>query len=313
MKRFLCVLFILCGLKLISQDQLFKKDNSKQEVKILEVTPDEVKYKLKANPNGPLYIVKKHEVALIIYENGTHETYPDAKSPAQPVYIEQRPYFTIDSSKILKDREREKQFVSFTTAKHVVLINALDLVNSSVGVSYFREFGNGLLDIHVPFSFSFGTPTFMTFFGPYSPGNYSNISEFKITQKAYDIGLGVYINTSGRRTITHFIGPLIRFAQYNGTFKSYDNYNYYYYPQTQSTHGFVVNETTCMLNNGVLFRMTPHFNFTINAAVGFLIDRHFVANNPADFQNPNNYGYYNTYSSNSTPTFQMGFNFGYRF
>lgn len=312
MKHVIIVLIFISSVKLFSQDQLFKKDNSKHDVKVLEVNPDEIKYKLKDNPNGPLYTVKKSDVALIIYENGSHETYPDAKSPSQNVYIDPRPYYFIDSLPIKKAIEREKQYKSVTKGKNVAFINALDLANACVSLSYFREFGNGLFDVQVPVSFSFGRPSFTTFFGPYNPGSYSQVNDFQITSKAYDVGLGLYINTSGRRAITHFIGPLVRFVQYNGTFKAYDYYNYYYYPLTQSTHGFVVNEAICMINNGVLFRLQPHFSFKINAAVGFLIDRHFVANDPANFQGP--YGYYYTGTSTSLGTsFQIGFHFGYRF
>lgn len=312
MKRFLIVLFFLSGVKLVSQDQLFKKDNSKQEVKVLEVTPDEIKYKLKVNPNGPLYTIKKSDVALVIYENGTHETYPESKSQTQTVYVEQRPYYTFDSSAIYKDRTREKQFLSFTKAKNVAFINIVDVLNSSISLSYFREFGNGLFDIHVPFSFSFAEPAFQSFFGSYNPGNYSGITNFKITQKAYDFGLGFYINTSGRRVVTHFIGPLVRFVQYNGTFQAYDNNTYYYNSYVNyQLHGFVVNETICMLNTGVLFRVTPRFNIKINAALGFVTARHFVANDPATFQNNSNNNYYTT--NNYATSFLAGFHFGYRF
>ena len=120
--RYLIILFLFLGVKLFSQDQLFKRDNTKQEVKVLEVTPEEIKYKLKANLSGPVYTIKKSDVALIIYENGTHETYSDTKSQSpQTVYVEPRSYYNIDSSKAQKDRSREQQFQKFTKAKNVVI------------------------------------------------------------------------------------------------------------------------------------------------------------------------------------------------
>ncbi len=67
----LCALFI--GGNLISQDQLFKKDNTKIEVKILEINPTEIKYKLFNYEDGPIITVLKSDVALIIYKNGMHE------------------------------------------------------------------------------------------------------------------------------------------------------------------------------------------------------------------------------------------------
>jgi len=56
-----------------AQDQLFKKDNTKLDVKILEINPTEIKYKLFTYQDGPLIIISKKDVALIIYQNGTHE------------------------------------------------------------------------------------------------------------------------------------------------------------------------------------------------------------------------------------------------
>ncbi len=72
-----------------AQDQLFKKDNSKTDVKILEVTPNEIKYKLFTYQDGPTITVLKSEVALIIYQNGTHETFntPPPAAQSQPVLI----------------------------------------------------------------------------------------------------------------------------------------------------------------------------------------------------------------------------------
>ncbi len=65
------MLFI--GGNLFSQDQLFKKDNTKLDVKILEINPTEIKYKLFNDEDGPTITVLKSEVALIIYKNGMHE------------------------------------------------------------------------------------------------------------------------------------------------------------------------------------------------------------------------------------------------
>ncbi|MBP7807712.1 MAG: hypothetical protein KA163_00330 [Bacteroidia bacterium] len=305
MKRILIILFLTTGVKIFSQDQLFKKDNSKLEVKVLEVTPDEVKYKLKNNANGPLYIVRKSDVALIIYENGTHETYPDAKPPTQTVYIQPMPYNTLDSLRARRVREREKQFLAVTKNKNIVFLNALGFLNAGISLSYFREFTGGLFDIHIPIAYA-----------SYPQGqNYASLSAsffgsgnfygYKITQKSIDVGLGAYINTSGKKPVTHFVGPLIRFAQYNGTFEEYDQ-SYYY--QSIKTHGFVVNDVYFMLNNGVLFRLSSRFNLMINGAIGFVTSRTYIGNNPINFQS----GYYYD-SYNSAPVLQFGFNFGYRF
>jgi hypothetical protein len=53
-----------------SQDTLVKHDSSKIAVLFLEVFPTEVHYKKFDNPNGPLYITDKKEVAYILFLNG---------------------------------------------------------------------------------------------------------------------------------------------------------------------------------------------------------------------------------------------------
>ena len=46
MKKQILLIFICLSGIIKAQDQLFKKDNSKIEVKILEITQDVIKYKL---------------------------------------------------------------------------------------------------------------------------------------------------------------------------------------------------------------------------------------------------------------------------
>lgn len=303
-----------------AQDQIFKKDNAKLEVKVLEVNPVEIKYKLKSNPDGPLYVINKNEVALIIYANGEHETFADAKPPHQPViYVEQTHQFNYDSIKSRKNREIEKNYVEVTKRKNSVFINSLSFANSCISITAVREFGKGLFSIQLPISFSFVEPAITNLLIYDYTGSYG-IHEYKITQKAFDIGLGVYFHTRGRRAITHFIGPVFRFAQFNGYFKASDYYKdpyygYYNYYQNPRKHGFVMNETYCMINNGFLFRLTPRFNLMIHAAVGFIAKRTYIANDPSNYMPSGSafsgYEYNSIY--NNPPVVQVGFHAGYRF
>src|SRR4051812_35969728 len=81
MKKIILVLFVIAANMLSAQDQLFKTDNTKLSVKILEVGPTEIKYKIFTNMNGPTYVERRDKVTLIIYENGTHEVISKAPSP----------------------------------------------------------------------------------------------------------------------------------------------------------------------------------------------------------------------------------------
>lgn len=69
----LCLLMVIIGVN--AQDLMVKLDGEEVEVKILEITPDGVKYKKHSNIDGPLYTVNKGEVKEIIFENGDKEVF----------------------------------------------------------------------------------------------------------------------------------------------------------------------------------------------------------------------------------------------
>src|ERR1700741_2511105 len=86
MRYILLLICWLCCTGLSAQDQIFKKDNTKIEAKILEISQNDVKYKLFSHQDGPTIIVNKNDIALIIYQNGVHEVF-NAKPEPQKVII----------------------------------------------------------------------------------------------------------------------------------------------------------------------------------------------------------------------------------
>jgi hypothetical protein len=56
-----------------AQDLLTRRNGEEVQVKILEITPDLVKYRRTDNPDGPLISVLKSEVFMIRYANGTRD------------------------------------------------------------------------------------------------------------------------------------------------------------------------------------------------------------------------------------------------
>jgi hypothetical protein len=56
-----------------AQDLLTKQTGEELQVKVLELTPTEVRYKRTDNPDGPLISVRKTDVFMIRYANGTKE------------------------------------------------------------------------------------------------------------------------------------------------------------------------------------------------------------------------------------------------
>lgn len=314
-------LFFLAFFSAVSafaQDQLFKKDNSKTEVKVLEITPTEIKYKLFTYQDGPTITVLKSEVALIIYQNGAHETFnTPAQQSQQPVVIYRD---ELTRSRIMQrhydDSMKQVRYREAISTKNVVFLNLLEPLNGSLGASYLREFMDGLFHVYVPVSVGFSEPFFNqvnnTVFGsPY----YNGVTNYKYNRKTFEGGLGFHIHTSGKRAITHFIGPSVSIAQFTGRYDSYayDPNNYYYgsgQTQTYVERGFVMNRYSFMLDNGILFRINKNFNMLLLAGVGYHTDD-YLANHPKNYVN-NNYGYYN---NNGFPinTFKLNLSLGYRF
>jgi len=300
-----------------AQDQLFKKDNSKTDVKVLEVTPTEIRYKLFTYQDGPTITVLKSEVALIIYQNGTHETFntPPPAAQSQPMVI-----YAADPSRLrARDRAYEDsmklvRYREATATKNLISLNLLEPLNGSFGVSYLREFADGLFHAYVPVSAGFSEPYFNqlnnTIFGsPYNNG----ITNFKFERKTFEGGLGFHIHTSGKRAVTHFIGPYVGIAQFTGHYDSYVyDPNYYYGSQQQAylPHSFVMNRYTFMLDNGILFRVHRNFNMMLLAGLGYHSDD-YLSNHPKNYTY-NNYGFY--YSSNfPINSFKLNLSVGYRF
>ncbi|MGZ3884124.1 MAG: hypothetical protein ACXVPQ_00330 [Bacteroidia bacterium] len=313
MKPFLALLIICCSVCCYAQDQLFKKDNTKLDVKVLEITPSEIKYKLFSNPDGPMYTILKNEVALIIYKNGQHEAFADAPQPVVqtvvPVY-EAVPPTIIDTGYLQVARERKKEFKNLTKCKNVIFLNSAELLNSGVGMSYFREFFQNRVDLHVPIALSFDRPLISAQYNSISAAP-QGVSSMTMQKKDIDVGLGVYVNTSTMRPITHFIGPLFRYLQLSGTcivptFTTSSLTSSYGYTTYNTVYNCVYKQFQVLVNNGFLYRLTPHFNMMINAAFGIATSRDFTTDNPVA------HTYYFSELS-ITPAFQLGFSFGYRF
>ncbi len=76
MRNFLIVVILLLeALSLHSQDKIHKKRGDVITAKITEVGVDEIKYRLEAEPDGPVYVIEKYRLAKIVFANGRVETY----------------------------------------------------------------------------------------------------------------------------------------------------------------------------------------------------------------------------------------------
>lgn len=324
------LLYVLFGLSSISyaQDQLFKKDNSKVEVKILEINQNEIKYKLFTYQDGPTISIAKKEVALIIYQNGVHEvlnTTPEA-APQTPYTVYASSSYNYPSTpRVNQDSIDKAVFNDLVRTKNLISFNTMDPINGSFSISYIREFANNYLHVYVPVSVGFATPIITqavntTFSGNslfsgnnnnnYNPYNYFSISDFKLVRKTYEAGLGIHFQSSGKHPVTHFIGPYVGISQFTGTYSKYETTydpNLGYGTNNNTTDKtFAVQRINIMLDNGVLFRVTKNFNIMLLAAIGYHIDEYTSDDDLTKAIN---------YNKNQFPlnAFKFGLNFGYRF
>lgn len=88
MKLSISLLFILqCTINYFAQDVIVKKDGTKIEARVLEITSSTVKYKNYTQPEGPIRILETYEISEIVYEDGQWEKF----EVDQPVSITTRP------------------------------------------------------------------------------------------------------------------------------------------------------------------------------------------------------------------------------
>lgn len=316
MKKFLIyLLFFVTGIS-YAQDQLFKKDNSKIEVKILEINQNEIKYKLFTYQDGPTIIISKKEVAMIIYQNGVHEVLNATTEVPEPT--QQTPMIVYNNvyrgPRVNQDSLDKAAFKELTYNKHLISFNMLEPLNGSFGLNYLSEYANNYINVYIPVSVGFANPYFTQatnnlFSGNNNYNSYTtnySVSNFKYISKNLEAGLGIHFQTSGKHAVTHFIGPYVGMAQFKGT---YDEVNKSYvnnvYITTTTNRLFTMNRLYVLLDNGFLFRATKNFNIILLASVGYHVDT-YKTNDPTGATN---------YNKNQLPlnAFKLGLSFGYRF
>jgi hypothetical protein len=83
MRRLFFLLFFLAGfLRASSQDEITFRTGETLRAKILEIGSEDIIYKKTENLSGPSYAVKKNQVFMIKYENGSKDVFGAEKSGA---------------------------------------------------------------------------------------------------------------------------------------------------------------------------------------------------------------------------------------
>jgi len=82
-KTMLAVCFIAITCACYAQDIIVTKDSRRYNALVTEVNPDNVRFRLYDNQDGPVYSLPKSDIVTIIYRNGYVETFQTTAQPAQ--------------------------------------------------------------------------------------------------------------------------------------------------------------------------------------------------------------------------------------
>lgn len=65
-----------------AQDLIVRNDSTKVEAKVIEISPENVRYKRFSNPDGPTYVLSVADICYIRYANGEMDRFAQAPAPA---------------------------------------------------------------------------------------------------------------------------------------------------------------------------------------------------------------------------------------
>ena len=94
-KLFISLLAVIClGGAVNAQDIIVTKEGKKIEAKVTEINENDIKYKSYNNLDGPLYFMKKADIASILYENGQIDVFKVPDISNVPTQIRSNSTFT---------------------------------------------------------------------------------------------------------------------------------------------------------------------------------------------------------------------------
>ena len=278
----------VCAITANAQDKLHLRNGDDLEVKVIKVEDRDIIYKKWNNQQGPDYIIKKKEVELITYENGTTDDLATTEDEDdEPRRRDPRGY---RSRRMGNNPNTDRD--AHLYKNNIISIAPVQMTNegpAGVGVSYERVLDKkGLFSINIPLALTFYTDDNNNNNYPYS----SNTATFF---NAYP-GLKIYPFGS-RRKVSYSVGPSVEI----GFGKKYNDYNNYgtnpYYPTTYNAF-----QMGLMVTNGLNIQPTPHFSLGIELGIGVYY-----------YKNQDGNGFSYSIGDDDTPLVQFNFKLGYRF
>ncbi len=117
-RQILFTLFIFLFINLSAQDIIFTRKGEEIKSKVLEITPDLVKYKKFDNLEGPQYSMKKSNVFMIKYQNGSKDIFDNetATTPSEnptPIADSVKKSFPINRALDVFKKEHGKPYILY--------------------------------------------------------------------------------------------------------------------------------------------------------------------------------------------------------
>jgi len=234
MKNLLMAIACLYAGFLQAQDTLYRVDGTRQIVKITEVKPAQVRYVLFSDPDGPIYVLSKHAVARIIYENGTVVSFQAIKEPNDTTAL------------ILPEKYFNRNILSF----YVV-----DFLWGEFTLGYEHFTKSGKWGFKVPFSAAFSKrQQFYVCCGPFIflRDNFYGENRYNV----FSSGLSLNYYPFSQERITYYVGLSLLY----GWFKPL-----YYLETSQMKGSFFAGYA---LNNGVFIPIAGNLEVLFQVGIG---------------------------------------------
>ena len=233
-----------------AQDIIYKKDNTKVEAKIMEINQKEVKYKMFANPDGPLYIMYKSDVVKIAYPNGQVEVYnPEIKKEA-PQNVE-------DDYAATTQKQKNDDSFNKDLTRNIVSLNLLQAMLGYACVSYEWVHPNGMFGIKIPVGYNYADPYAINLVTLYENNPENNSKYFG--------GLAFNIYPKRKKRVAYVVGTYLQVGQLSYNVYQYSGWGPYTYTTYDDGMYYVL-----YINNGMEVLISRDFSFSFCGGPGII-------------------------------------------
>jgi hypothetical protein len=299
-----------------AQDIITRNDSSKTQANILEISQEEIRYKLFGYSDGPIITTLKSEIAYVKFRNGAIEVFTKYSAPATTEHYD--PYnFGQPITGNLSNEKRIKKCEKLYKYDNYLGFNYAAFLNTTIGFNYMHDFKKANLILNIPFAFGLGNPSITnSMYG----SNYLGVgfSNTKYTQLDYQVGIGTLFAPSLTHEVNFLMGPSLSFSQFQMSTKTTYNTGGYTYSNPANYESYNNNFTLYRkhfgINVGFLARFSERINMNMLLTFGYKKDS-YNQKDPygIDFINSHAYNKISAPEDNVMPYVNYSMSIGYRF